>query len=100
MRFIRLGAALKSESVAPLHAPNQSAPGPGLLEFFRSLPDFRQDPLRHFLRAAMEYGDVVRYRSLWSAYQLSHPDHIQQVLQSNFSNYRKGRDYEILRLSL
>src|SRR5262249_42031609 len=71
-----------------------------MLEFFRRLPDFRQDPLRHFSRAAMEYGDVVRYRSLWSAYQLSNPDHIQQVLQSNFSNYRKGRDYKILRLSL
>jgi cytochrome P450 len=48
----------------------------------------------------MTYGEVVRYRSLWSAYQLSHPDHIQQVLQSNFDNYRKGRDYHILRLSL
>lgn len=48
----------------------------------------------------MTYGDVVRYRSVWSAYQLSHPDHIQQVLQSNFANYRKGRDYSILRLSL
>lgn len=48
----------------------------------------------------MNYGDVVRYRSLWSAYQLSHPDHIQQVLQSNCANYRKGRDYRILRLSL
>lgn len=43
---------------------------------------------------------MVRYRSVWSAYQLSHPDHIQQVLQSNCSNYRKGRDYKILRLSL
>jgi cytochrome P450 len=70
------------------------------LSFFRSLPEFRRDPLRHFFRFAMEYGDVVRYRSLWSAYQLSHPDHIQQVLQSNFGNYRKGRDYSILRLSL
>ncbi len=49
----------------------------------------------------MTYGDVVRYRNgAWSAYQLSHPDHIQQVLQSNFANYRKGRDYSILRLSL
>jgi cytochrome P450 len=48
----------------------------------------------------MHYGDVVRYRSVWSAYQLSHPDHIQQVLQSNCANYRKGRDYRILRLSL
>ena len=86
--------------MTPPRAQRQSAPGPGLLEFFRSLPEFRQDPLQHFFQAAKEYGDVVRYRSVWSAYQLSHPDHIQQVLQSNFSNYRKGRDYKILRLSL
>jgi cytochrome P450 len=76
------------------------APGPGTVAFFRSLPEFRRDPLNHFWNAAMKYGEVVRYRSLWSAYQLSHPDHIQQVLQSNFGNYRKGRDYRILRLSL
>lgn len=48
----------------------------------------------------MLYGDVVRYRGFWTTYQLSHPDHIQHVLQANFSNYRKGRDYSILRLSL
>ncbi|HEY6309069.1 MAG TPA: cytochrome P450 [Candidatus Angelobacter sp.] len=76
------------------------APGPGTLAFFRSLPEFRRDALTQFWQAAMTYGDVVRYRSLWSAYQLSHPDHIQQVLQSNCGNYRKGRDYHILRLSL
>jgi cytochrome P450 len=31
---------------------------------------------------------------------LSHPDHIQHVLQGNFANYRKGRGYKILKLSL
>jgi cytochrome P450 len=86
--------------VALLRTNHHIAPGPGTLAFFRSLSDFRRDPLVHFFRAAVTYGDVVRYRSLWSAYQLSHPDHIQQVLQSNFANYRKGRDYRILKLSL
>ena len=49
---------------------------------------------------ARQYGDVVRYRGMWTTYQLSHPDHIQQVLQTRFSSYRKGRDFDILRLSL
>jgi cytochrome P450 len=87
--------------VAGRYPKAQSAPGPSTLEFLRSLPEFRRDPLRHFWQAAMTYGDVVRYRNgAWSAYQLTHPDHIQQVLQSNCANYRKGRDYGILRLSL
>lgn len=46
------------------------------------------------------YGDIVRYRALWITHQLTNPVHIQQVLQSNFSNYRKGRDYHILKSSL
>jgi cytochrome P450 len=65
-----------------------------------SLGDFKRDPLHQFRQAAMQYGDVVRYRAFWTTYQLSHPDHIQHVLQSNSANYRKGRDYSILRLSL
>jgi len=49
---------------------------------------------------ALEYGDIVRYRGMWVTHQLSHPDHIQHVLQANFANYRKGRGYNILKLSL
>jgi hypothetical protein len=67
------------------------APGPHTLQFFLDLPQFRKDPLGGFFRAALTYGDVVRYRGVWVTHQLSHPDHIQQVLQSNFANYRKGR---------
>lgn len=48
----------------------------------------------------MRFGDVVRYSALWITHQLTNPAHIQYVLQTNFSNYRKGRDYRILRLSL
>jgi cytochrome P450 len=76
------------------------APGPPSLQFFLDLPKFRRDPLGGFFRAALTYGDVVRYRGVWVSHQLSHPDHIQQVLQSNFANYRKGRGYKILKLSL
>ena len=76
------------------------APGPPTLQFFLNLPQFRKDPLGGFFHAALTYGDVVRYRGVWISHQLSHPDHIQHVLQSNFANYRKGRGYKILRLSL
>jgi cytochrome P450 len=76
------------------------APGPPILQFFLNLPQFRKDPLGGFFRAALTYGDVVRYRGVWVSHQLSHPDHIQHVLQGNVANYRKGRGYKILKLSL
>jgi cytochrome P450 len=76
------------------------APGPPPLKFLLGLPQFRKDPLRGFFQMALDYGDVVRYRGLWISHQLSHPDHIQHVLQANFANYRKGRGYNILKLSL
>ena len=76
------------------------APGPATLQFFLDLPKFRRDPLGGFFRAALTYGDIVRYRGVWVTHQLSHPDHIQHVLQGNFANYRKGRGYRILKLSL
>jgi cytochrome P450 len=76
------------------------APGPPTFQFFLDLSKFRKDPLGGFFRAALTYGDVVRYRGVWVSHQLSHPDHIQQVLQGNVANYRKGRGYKILKLSL
>jgi len=76
------------------------APGPAFFQFLLSLQEFKKDPIARFTDMARQYGDVVRYRGMWVTYQLSHPDHIQQVLQTNFANYRKGRDYGILRLSL
>jgi cytochrome P450 len=71
-----------------------------MLSFFSNAPEFRKDPLAGFLKHALKFGDIVRYRGLWITHQLSHPDHIQQVLQTNVANYRKGRDYRILKLSL
>jgi cytochrome P450 len=77
-----------------------TAPGPPTFQFFLDLPKFRKDPLGGFFNAALTYGDVVRYRGVWVSHQLSHPDHIQHVLQGNVANYRKGRGYKILKLSL
>jgi cytochrome P450 len=78
----------------------KQAPGPGALPFFLSLPEFKRDPLGGFFQSTLKYGDVVRYRGLWITHQLANPAHIQYVLQTNFSNYRRGRDYHILKSSL
>lgn len=53
-----------------------------------------------FFEYTLKFGDVVRYRGLWITHQITNPEHILRVLQSNAANYRKGRDYKILRLSL
>jgi cytochrome P450 len=83
------------------HSRQQNkAPGPPTFQFFLDLSKFRKDPLGGFFHAALTYGDVVRYRGVWVSHQLSHPDHIQHVLQGNVANYRKGRGYKILKLSL
>lgn len=76
------------------------APGPGIASFFTDVRTFRQDPLGSFLRYTLKFGDVVRYRGLWVTHQITHPEHILQVLQTNAGNYCKGRDYRILKLSL
>ena len=76
------------------------APGPGTLPFLLSLQEFKRDPLAGFFQSALRYGDVIRYRGLWVTHQISHPQHIQHVLQTNFANYGRGRDYQILKSSL
>ena len=78
----------------------RQAPGPGTISFFSDLGKFRRDPLGKFFEYTLKFGDVVRYRGLWITHQITNPEHILQVLQTNAANYRKGRDYKILRLSL
>jgi cytochrome P450 len=85
--------------VTPVLQP-QKAPGPGLRSFFADVREFRRDPLGSFFRYSLKFGDVVRYRGLWTTFQITRPEHILQVLQTNAANYRKGRDYRILKLSL
>jgi cytochrome P450 len=65
-----------------------------------NLPKFRKDPLKRFFQEALQHGDVVRYGTPWITHQLSNPADIQQVLQTKVANYRKGRDYQILKSSL
>jgi cytochrome P450 len=93
-RSVRFRIELVNRSESP------QAPGPGTLSFFSDLGKFRRDPLGKFFEYTLKFGDVVRYRGLWVTHQITNPEHILQVLQTNAAKYRKGRDYKILRLSL
>ena len=54
----------------------------------------RRDPLAAFTSLARRHGHVVRFRGLYSAYQITHPRDIEHVLQTNAQNYTKGRNYK------
>lgn len=48
-----------------------------------------------------EYGDIVYYRFLHVPIcQLTHPDHIEEVLVRNAANFQKSRDYGALKFIL
>jgi cytochrome P450 len=72
---------------------HNTVPGVGGLALFRMLPQFRRDPLQTFSALSRQYGHVVRFKGLWTAYQLTHPRDIEHVLQTNQQNYRKGKLY-------
>ncbi len=67
------------------------APGPNTRGVVGDLPAFRRDPLAFFTRGMRVYGDIVRFRAGPRIIHLvTHPDHVQWVLQQNNKNYRKG----------
>ena len=63
------------------------------MALFRMMPRFRRDPLRTFTNLARQFGDVVRMKGLWTAYQFSHPRDIEHILQTNHRNYHKSKFY-------
>jgi cytochrome P450 len=66
--------------------------GPKGAPFVGSLFAMRKDPLGFFVRAAREYGDVVRCRILkGEVYFLVHPDHVREVLVARQHDFMKGR---------
>jgi cytochrome P450 len=69
---------------ATFRPPNR--PGHFLLGVW---PEYRRDPLGIFVKAAREQGDIVQLRfGPYINYLISHPDYIQQVLQTNNRHYR------------
>ncbi len=66
------------------------APGPKGHIIFGNLLEFGADILGFFERCTQEHGDVVRFRLAHrTAFLLSNPDHIEQVLVTNNKNFVK-----------
>ncbi len=56
------------------------------------MSELRRDPLRLYLDAHHQYGDVVRLRLFGpvSLYLIAHPMDVEHVLRSHYTNYPKG----------
>ena len=81
----------------------QRPPGPNFFPYIGGVIAMkRTNPPSFFLNLARTYGDVVWYQLAGTnVYQLSHPDHIQELLVSNIHVYHKGdMDKRVLRQSL
>jgi cytochrome P450 len=63
------------------------------MALFRMMSQFRRDPLQTFTDLAQHFGDVVRMKGFWTAYQFNHPRDIEHILQTNYRNYRKSKFY-------
>jgi cytochrome P450 len=82
-------------------SPNVShklPPGPRGRPLIGITTDLLKDPLGFFMKTFQEYGDIAYFHVGGRQFlQLSHPDHIQYVLQGNHRNYQKGPNYDKLR---
>ena len=78
------------------------APGPFGHAVLGSLPAARRDPLRLFMQAFRDYGEVVRFRfGPLAAHMISSPSGVNHVLAENNKNYGKQtRGYAALRYVL
>ncbi|MEO3973655.1 cytochrome P450 [Streptomyces sp. CAU 1734] len=68
-------------------------PGPKGLPLLGSALDFRRDPLRTFVRAWRDHGDLVRFRGPVPVVLVTHPDDLQHILADNFANYPHPDDF-------
>ncbi len=75
----------------------KEAPGPRGRYLLGNLPERRADPLGLYMRGALEFGEVVRFRmGPLRVFLLSNPEHIKYVLQDNQKNFFKGFGYDPL----
>jgi hypothetical protein len=84
-----------------LPANNKTAnypPGPKSHPILGILPDYAADPLGFMSRSAKDYGDIVIWKgSIFSVYQLNHPDYIEEVLVKktiNLKNIKHSKYYK------
>ncbi len=69
------------------------------IQLWRKLPHFYRDVLGTFSETWGKYGDICRFRGLWTSYLLVHPRDVEYVLQTNSKNFRKGKNFEVIRHS-
>jgi cytochrome P450 len=73
-------------------------PGPKPHPLFGILPEYAADPMGFLTRCAKEYGDVVLWSgSVFSMYQLNHPDYIEEVLVKKNSLFTKHQSFGLLK---
>ncbi|HEX8649922.1 MAG TPA: cytochrome P450 [Pyrinomonadaceae bacterium] len=93
-----------TETINPLlqnrGGQHMTPPGISRFKLLRMMPEFRKDALQTFMNLWREMGDVFYYKGLYTAFQLTHPVHIEHVLQTNQKNYRKGRSFSLFKSSI
>jgi len=92
----------RTEVIGPARSDSRAhPPGPRGYPVLGVLPQLRSDPIRTFLDAADEYGDLVHLKAgPYHGFLLSDPADIKHVLQDNARNYHKSPLYDRLRDSL
>ncbi len=78
-----------------------SAAGPWGYPWVGALPRLALNPVRFLGVASRQYGDVFKLpMGFTDAYVLSHPDHLQHIIQERNQNYVKGTLWNPLRMVL
>ncbi len=78
--------------------PQKVPPGPKGLPLIGTTASLLKEPLNFFFKTFQQYGDIAYFHvGNKKFYLLSHPDHVQYVLQGNHRNYQKGPNYEKLK---
>jgi cytochrome P450 len=76
-------------------------PGPRGYPIVGVLPNLRSNPIRTFLDAANQYGDIVHLKAgPYHGFLVADPADIKHVLQDNARNYHKSPLYDRLRDNL
>lgn len=75
------------------------APGPGGSVLFGALSSFKKDTLKLLVELQRRYGGIVRTKmGPYLVHQVTAPEHVKHVLQSNSGNYARGRFYQGFKL--
>ncbi len=84
----------KNEQEVELPLP----PGPPL---WSGIQDYWQGPPQYFEKLTRTYGDVVRWRGMFTLYTINNPDYVRQILTQGYPQFIKDTiDYRVITQSL